>query len=80
MGCGSSVSQVADISREGAFRPFRLLESNELESSAVQGKIFIFGETRTERKILECDIKSNSIRRILKRTRIPFPKIHLDPI
>jgi hypothetical protein len=45
-----------------------------------QGKVYLFGETRTQRKILECDLKSNNIKNISTRARIPFPKIHLDPI
>lgn len=54
MGCGSSVAQVSDSIKEGLFKPLRLLEV-EREGDAVEteGRVFLFGETRTQRKILE---------------------------
>ena len=44
MGCGSTMSQVSDINKEGGFRPLRLLEmNNDSDMNTAQGKIFLFG-------------------------------------
>ena len=43
MGCGSSVTQVADIGREGGFRPIHLLEMSEHEANIGQSKVYLFG-------------------------------------
>jgi hypothetical protein len=81
MGCGSNIAQVAEMGREGGFRPLKLLEmSSESDMSVAHGRMYLFGETRTQRKIIECDFKTSFVKNITTRTRIPIPKIHLDPI
>jgi hypothetical protein len=81
MGCGSSVAQVSDSTKDGLFKPIRLLDAEkESEAAEVEGRLYLFGETRTQRKIVELDLSANLARLISNRVRIPVPRIHYDPI
>jgi hypothetical protein len=72
---------VSDSLKEGAFRPIRLLEiEGDADPNCSDGRIFLFGETKTRRLVLECEPPANSVRPLSTRTRIPSPKLHYDPL
>lgn len=80
MGCGSSVAQVSDSVKEGLFRPIRMLDFEKEGESEVEGKVYLLGETRTQRKIIELDFLGDASQVLSCRVRIPVPRIHYDPV
>lgn len=80
MGCGSSVGQVID-SKDHIFKLEQLLILHQPQADSIaNGRLYLFGETRTHRKIIECEGKMNTVKTISAKTRIPCPKINLDPL
>lgn len=46
------MAQVSDSVKEGLFKPVRLMEMEREGEGELEGRVFLFGETRTQRKIL----------------------------
>lgn len=83
MGCGSVTNQTSDSQHHVSFKPYHILQTkpeNHINLNYAMGTLYLFGETKTNRKILEMNFNSFVVKTLSNRTRIPKPKIKYNAL